>query len=200
MKKGLIISIIFIVALLFFVLPYSWKTLNKAVSLDEEAKAAWSQVENNYERRYDLIPNLVATVKGYASHEEKVLTEVTEKRASVGQIKLSMDDLNNPAKMEAFQKAQSELSGALSRLMVVAEKYPELKANEHFMNLQSQLEGTENRIAVARKDYIEKVRDYNKYLRTIPAKWILSAFGDFEKKEEYKIEEAKKVVPQVKFD
>ena len=199
MKKSLI-AFIAVVVLLCFMLPYCWRTLNKAVALDEDAVAAWSQVENNYERRYDLIPNLVATVKGYASHEEKILIDVAEKRASVGQIKLSVDDLNNPAKMEAFQKAQSKLTGALSRLMAVAENYPDLKANENFLSLQSQLEGTENRIAVARKDYIEKVRDYNKYLRTIPAKWILSAFGDFEKKSEYKIEEVKKAVPQVNFD
>ena len=199
MKKSLVIFIVILV-LGCFIVPYCFSRLNKAVDLDEKAIAAWSLVENQYERRYDLIPNLVETVKGYASHEEKVLIEVTAKRASVGQIKLSADDLNNPVKMEAFQKAQNELTGALSRLMVVAEKYPDLKANQNFLSLQSQLEGTENRIAVARKDYIGAVRDYNKYLRTIPTKWILGAFGDFEKKSEYKIDEAKKAVPQVKVD
>ena len=200
MRKGFVNFFIFVLVILAFAIPYCFRTLNKAATLDEKVIANWSQVENLYERRYDLIPNLVATVKGYASHEEKVLIGIVEKRASVGQIKLSVDDLSDPVKMEAFQKAQSELSGALSRLMAVSENYPELKANENFLSLQSQLEGTENRIAVARKDYIDAVRQYNLFLRKFPQKWVLSMFGDFEKKSEYKIDEAKKSVPEVKFD
>ena len=200
MKKILINFFVVFLIIIAFMIPYCMRTLNRATVLDENAIAKWSQVENNYERRFDLIPNLVATVKGYASHEEKVLIDVTEKRASIGQLKLSADDLTSPEKMEAFRKAQSELSGALSRLMAVAENYPDLKANENFLSLQAQLEGTENRISVARKDYIEAVRQYNQFLRMIPQKWILSMFGDFEKKSEYKIDEAKKAVPTVKFD
>ena len=168
--------------------------------LDENSKASWSLVENHYQRRYDLIPNLVETVKGYASHEKDVFVEVAEKRASVGKIQLTADDLTNPQKMAAFQKAQGELTGALSRLMVVSERYPELKANANFTALQSQLEETENQILSARKEYIESIRQYNSYLRIIPQKWVLSMFGDFEKKVEYSIEEEVKKAPVVKFN
>jgi len=196
MKKTLII----LVAVLAVVVLYSLNVYNKAVSLDENVKAAWSGVLNQYERRSDLIPNLVATVKGYAGHESKVLTDVVEKRAQALQMRITADDLSDAQKMTAFQKAQSELGGALSRLLAVAENYPDLKANQNFLALQSQLEGTENRIAVARKDYIDILKQYNMLLRKVPAKWVLAIFGDFEKRAEYSIDESKKAVPAVSFD
>ena len=141
---------------------------NKIQSQDEAVAAQWSEVLNQYQRRADLVPNLVATVKGYAAHEERVLTEVTEARARVGSITLSAADAADPAKLAAFQKAQAELSGALGRLLVVSENYPDLKANQNFLELQSQLEGTENRITVARNRYIEAVREYNTLIRQFP--------------------------------
>lgn len=131
--------------------------INNIPQLDEKAKAGWAQVENQYQRRADLIPNLVATVKGFAAQERDVLIAVTEARSKVGQMKLDANALSDPAQLQAFDAAQGELSSALSRLMVVVEKYPDLKSNQNFLTLQSQLEGTENRIAVARKDYIESV-------------------------------------------
>lgn len=147
---------------------------NKAVELDEKVNASWSQVLNQYKRRTDLIPNLVSTVKGYASHEYKVLTEVTKMRTEVGRIQLSPEILNNPEAFVQFEKSQSALSSALSRLLMVAEQYPDLKANQNFLALQSQLEGTENRISVARRDYIDTVREYNTMLRRFPAHLFLS--------------------------
>ena len=150
---------------------------NRIQGLDEEVKAAWAEVQNQYQRRFDLVPNLVATVKGYAAHERETLEAVTEARAKVGSIQVTPEMLNNPQQFEQFQKAQGSLSSALSRLMVVVEKYPDLKASENFRDLQSQLEGTENRIAVARKRYIEAVKEYNKSIRYFPtnltAKYLL---------------------------
>lgn len=150
---------------------------NSIQSKDEAVKGAWSEVVNQYQRRADLVPNLVNTVKGYAEHEEKVLTEVTAARASVGQIKLSVDDLSDEAKVKQFQAAQGELSSALSRLMAVSENYPNLKADGLFQNLQAQLEGTENRIAVARNRYIASVQDYNTYVRSFPQNLTAKMFG-----------------------
>ena len=132
---------------------------NSIQSKDEAVTAAWSEVLNQYQRRADLVPNLVNTVKGYAQHEEEVLTKVTEARASVGKVQLTVDDLSDEAKVKQFQAAQGELSSALSRLMAVSENYPNLKADGLFQNLQAQLEGTENRIAVARNRYIQKVAE-----------------------------------------
>ena len=146
---------------------------NSAVALDERVGAAWSQVLNQYKRRTDLIPNLVKTVKGYAKHEKDVLVQVTEARAKVGQLKLSSDLLKDPKAFAQFEQSQNALSSALSKLMVVVERYPELKADKNFLALQSQLEGTENRIAVARRDYIEAVRAYNTMLRRFPASLFL---------------------------
>ncbi|MBR6412613.1 MAG: LemA family protein [Alphaproteobacteria bacterium] len=173
--------------------------LNALVSLDETCKANWSQVLNQYQRRSDLIPNLVATVKGYATHEQDTLTQVIEARAKATQTTLSPDMLSDDKAMAAFMQNQGALSSALSRLMVVVEKYPELKANENFMALQSQLEGTENRIAIARKDYIDSVRVFNTLIRKIPTKWVVAIFSDMEKKATFDIEESKKVVPVVDF-
>ena len=144
---------------------------------DESVKAAWSEVINQYQRRADLVPNLVRTVQGYAQHEEETLTKVTEARASVGRVTLSPADLSDAAKVQQFQAAQGELSSALSRLMVVSERYPDLKANELFKDLQAQLEGTENRITVARNRYIAAVQDYNTFIRSFPENMTAKLFG-----------------------
>src|SRR5213594_3579156 len=150
---------------------------NDIQGLDEETNAAWSEVLNQYQRRADLIPNLVNVVKGYAAHERETLEAVTQARAQATSVKPSSDLLKNPEAFKQYQQAQGDLSSALSRLLVVVEKYPDLKANENFRDLQSQLEGTENRIAVARKRYIDKVAEYNKLVRFFPtnltAKYIL---------------------------
>lgn len=144
--------------------------INNIPTYDAQVKAAWAQVENQYQRRADLIPNLVATVKGYAAQEKNVLTAVTEARSRVGSIQVSPGIINDPKKLKEFQQAQDKLTGALSRLMVVVERYPDLKSNENFLALQSQLEGTENRIAVARRDYILAVQRYNTELTTYPGR------------------------------
>lgn len=142
--------------------------INTIPTLDEKVKAAWSQVENQYQRRMDLIPNLVETVKGYANFEQKTLTDVIEARANATKVTITADQLTDPEAVKKFEQAQGEISSALSRLMAVSERYPDLKANQNFMALQSQLEGTENRIAVARKDYIDTVQQYNTTVRTFP--------------------------------
>jgi len=144
---------------------------------DEAVKAAWSEVLNQYQRRADLVPNLVNTVKGYAQHEEKVFTEVTEARAKVGSLQVNADSLNDPQKLQQFQAAQGELGNALSRLMVVSENYPQLKADGLFQNLQAQLEGTENRVTVARNRYVQAVQAYNGMIRTFPNNMTAKIFG-----------------------
>src|SRR4249919_1123956 len=141
---------------------------NTIPTAEEQAKAKWADVQNNYQRRADLIPNLVATVQGYAKQEREVLTAVVEARAKATSIRVDASQLTDPDKLKQFQEAQSQLSGALGRLIAVSENYPDLKSNQNFLALQSQLEGTENRIAVARRDYIEAVRVYNTELRTFP--------------------------------
>lgn len=160
--------------------------INNIPTFDEQVKAAWSQVENQYQRRADLIPNLVNTVKGYASHEQEVLVDVTQARAKVGSIQVDGDMLNNPEKLQQFEQAQRQLGSALQRLMVVAERYPDLKANQNFLALQSQLEGTENRISVARRDYIAAVQQYNTEIRTFPGRlWHSFLYSDMEQRETY---------------
>lgn len=160
--------------------------VNRIPTLDEQTKASWAQVENQYQRRADLIPNLVATVKGYASHERETLQAVTEARAKVGSMRLDAAALSDPVRMKAFEQAQGQLSGALQRLMVVAEKYPDLKANQNFMSLQAQLEGTENRISVARRDYIAAVQAFNTEIRTFPGLiWHKVLYSDLSPKENY---------------
>ena len=176
-----------------------FSTLNSLVGMDETCKASWSQVLNQYQRRYDLVPNLVATVKGYAEHEQDTLTQVVDARARATQTTLSPDMLSDEAAMSTFMKNQGVLSSALNRLMVVVEKYPELKANENFLSLQSQLEGTENRITVARKDYIDAVKVFNTKIRKIPTKWVASVFSDMEPKATFDIEESKQENPVVDF-
>jgi LemA protein len=150
---------------------------NRIQTQDEAVKAGWSEVLNQYQRRADLVPNLVNTVKGYAAHEERVLTEVTNARAKVGSLQLSAADANDPAKLAQFQAAQGELSGALSRLLVVTENYPNLKADASFRDLQAQLEGTENRITVARNRYIQSVQEYNTLVRQFPVNLTAKMFG-----------------------
>ena len=145
--------------------------INNIPRFDEAVNASWSEVQNQYKRRADLIPNLIETVKGFAAQEKDVLLEVVEARSRVSQMNVSPEILTDPAAFEQFQQNQGALSGALSRLMVVVEKYPDLKSNENFLKLQDQLEGTENRISVARRDYIQAVQRYNTELRTIPGRW-----------------------------
>ena len=174
--------------------------INQLPTLDEQVKAAWSEVLNQYQRRADLIPNLVETVKGYAKQEQQVLTEVTEARARATQMQLPPDILSNPDKFKEFEQNQAALGGALGRLLAVSEKYPDLKSNQNFLALQSQLEGTENRISVARRDYILAVQQYNTYLRTYPGKWIAGwLYPDMKVRETFTISEQAQQVPQVKF-
>ncbi|PVZ89424.1 hypothetical protein C9426_03920 [Serratia sp. S1B] len=144
---------------------------------DEAVNAAWSEVENQYQRRADLVPNLVNVVKGYAKHEKDVLVQVTQARASVASLKIDAQTLQDPAAFQKFQQAQAQLGSALSRLIAVSENYPDLKANQQFLDLQAQLEGTENRIAVARKRYISTVQDYNTYVRQFPQSLTAKVIG-----------------------
>jgi LemA protein len=174
--------------------------INTIPTLQERAKAAWSEVLNQYQRRADLIPNLVETVKGYAAQESKVLTDVVEARAKATQVTLPPDVLNNPDAFKKFQEAQSELSGALARLLAVVENYPDLKSNQNFLALQSQLEGTENRIAIARRDYITAVQDYNTEIRTIPGRWWRAVlYPDAQPMQNFTVAEETTKVPEVKF-
>jgi LemA protein len=173
---------------------------NAIPTLEEQAKAKWSDVQNNYQRRADLIPNLVATVQGYANQEKDVLTSVVEARAMATQITVSANDLTDPAKIKAFQDAQSQLGGALGRLIAVSENYPDLKSNQNFLALQSQLEGTENRITVARRDYIEAVRAFNTELRTFPGVlWAKTFFHNSKPMAEFAANDEAQTPPEVKF-
>lgn len=174
MKQFSIALIIILVLLGIFV----FQGINTIPTLDEKVKAAWMQVENQYQRRMDLIPNLVNVVKGYANFEKSTLTDVINARANATKVSVTPEMLNDPAALQKFETAQNALSSTLSRLMVVVEKYPDLKANQQFLALQSQLEGTENRIAIARKDYIDAVYQYNMTIRTFPGRiwaWIYGA-------------------------
>jgi LemA protein len=174
--------------------------INNSPTYEEQAKAGWSEVQNQYQRRAELIPNLVETVKGFAAQEEKVLTEVVEARAKATQVQLPADIVNNPEAMQKFQEAQGQLSGALSRLLLVVERYPDLKSNQNFLTLQSQLEGTENRIAIARRDYIEAVRRFNTELRTIPGRWWAALmYPSAEPMATFAAAEDQQTAPEVKF-
>ena len=173
---------------------------NTIPTLEEQAKARWADVENQYQRRADLIPNLVATVQGYAAQEKNVLTAVIEARAKATQVKVDASQLTDPDKVKAFQDAQNQLTGALGRLLAVSENYPDLKSNANFLALQSQLEGTENRIAVARRDCIEAVRAYNTALRTFPTViWAKTAFSGEKPMAEFAATEGSEKPPVVKF-
>lgn len=167
---------------------------------EEHAKAKWADVQNNYQRRVDLIPNLVATVQGYAKQEKDVLTAVVEARAKATQVKVDASDLTDPDKLKQFQNAQNQLTGALGRLLAVSENYPDLKSNQNFLALQSQLEGTENRIAVARRDYIESARVYNTTLKTFPGVlWAATFFRSNKPMAEFTASDNAQTPPQVKF-
>ena len=199
LKTGLIILGV-IVLIIFSLYGCVSSSYNSMVTADENVKAAWSQVENVYQRRFDLIPNLVNTVKGYANHEEKVFTEIAEMRSRAGGvINVSDEVLNDPESFEKFQKVQSDLGGALQRLLAVAENYPELKANENFRDLQSQLEGTENRIAVERKRFNEAVQTYNMLVRRFPQAFLANMFG-FREKAYFKADEQAATAPTVNFN
>lgn len=172
---------------------------NNLQALDEEVKASWSEVDNQYQRRNDLIPNLVQTVKGYAKHESETLENVVTARAQATQTNIKADKLSDPEAFKKFQAAQDNLSSSLSRLMVVVEKYPDLKANSSFRDLSAQLEGTENRIAVARKRYIDKVAEYNTMVRSFPTNLTANYLLHLKTREAFTVNEAVKAVPEVKF-
>lgn len=174
--------------------------INTIPTLQERAKASWSEVLNQYQRRADLIPNLVETVKGYAAQESKVLTEVVEARAKATQMQIPPDILTNPEAFKKFQEVQGQLTGSLARLLAVVENYPDLKSNQNFLALQSQLEGTENRIAIARGDYIKAVQAYNTEIRTIPGRWWRAVlYPDAEPMQNFAVAEETIKVPEVKF-
>lgn len=197
--KIILIVLVVVGICLFSLYSFFVGNYNKFVRMEEEVKVAWSQVENVYQRRLDLIPNLVEVVKGYAKHEEEVFTKVVEARSKAGgMVNISEDVLNNPENFEKFQKAQSELSSSLQRLIAISEAYPELKTNENFINLQSQLEGTENRITVERKRYNDVCSNYNTSIRLFPASIIANMYG-FSQKPYFKADEQASSVPKVKF-
>jgi LemA protein len=186
--------------IILLALPISACGYNQIPTLQENAKAKWADVQNNYQRRSDLIPNLVATVQGYAKQEKDVLTAVTEARAKATAIHVDAADLTDPAKVQQLANAQNALSGALGRLLAVSENYPDLKSNQNFLALQSQLEGTENRIAVARKDYIDAVRAYNVALRTFPSViWASTFFSSNKPMAEFTATDDAQAAPKVKF-
>ncbi len=197
MKKGTLITvtvIVIIVLSLFFWVKNSYNGLVKA---DEQVKAAWSQVENVYQRRADLIPNLVATVKGYAEHESETLESVVEARSKATQVSVDPESLD-PGQIAEFQEAQGELSQALGRLIMLQENYPDLKANQNFRDLQAQLEGTENRIATERMKFNETARSYNTMVRSFPRNIFASMFG-FETKGYFEASEGAQTAPKVEF-
>ena len=174
--------------------------VNTIPTYEEQAKAKWSDVENQYQRRADLIPNLIETVKGFALQERTVLEAVTNARARATSIQVNSDTITDPEAFKKFQEAQAQLSGALGRLLAISENYPDLKSNQNFLSLQSQLEGTENRIAVARRDYIEAVRLYNTGLRTFPGViWASTYYRSNKPMQEFTVTEEVKKLPQVKF-
>lgn len=194
-KKILLVSL-----LLSATLGLSGCGYNQFQSLDEDAKASWSEVLNQYQRRADLVPNLVATVKGYAEHEEKVLTDVADARSKVGSVQVTKEVLDDPEALAKFQAAQGQLTGALSRLMAVAENYPNLKADQGFRDLQAQLEGTENRVTVARNRFIESVKNYNVSVRSFPNNLTAMMFG-YKSKPSFTVENEKQIssAPKVEF-
>lgn len=197
MKKKSIVTIVIIVAVVLAIYLWFKSGYNAMVEKQEAVSAQWAQVENVYQRRADLIPNLVATVKGYAQHEEATLTAVIEARAKATGITVDPSDLD-PEDIAKFQAAQDQLSGALSRLLVSVEQYPDLKANENFLALQSQLESTENRITIERQKFNETAKDYNQYIRKFPRNIIAGMF-DFEKVGYFKAQAGAEVAPKVEF-
>ena len=201
MKKNTIILLSVLGGIvLIAILLVGWVTgiYNSLVKTDEGVNQAWAQVQNQYQRRVDLIPNLVEVVKGYATHEREVFEKVAEARASVGKLQVTPEILNNPQLFQKFQEAQSNMGSWLSRLLAVAENYPQLKANENFLQLQSQLEGTENRIAVERMKFNQIVQEYNVKVRTFPTSLLAGMFG-FAQKQYFQAEPGAEKVPKVKF-
>jgi len=201
MKKGLAIGLgcLAIIIIGVVILGFSaWGTYNNMVTLKVSVDTAWAQVENVYQRRADLIPNLVATVKGYASHEKEVFEAVAASRSQVGSIKVTPEMLNNPAEFQKFQQAQAGLTSALSRLLAVAENYPDLKANQNFLDLQSQLEGSENRIAQERRRFNEAAQPYNTKIMQFPTNIFARVFG-FQKKEFFQSAPGSEKAPVVDF-
>lgn len=197
MKKALI-TLAIIAVIIFIIGGWAVGVRNNLVTSEENVNQTWAQVQNVYQRRYDLIPNLVETVKGYAAQERETFIAVTEARSKVGQINISADDLEDAEKFRQFQQAQSELGSALSRLLVVAENYPQLKSNENFLQLQSQLEGTENRIAVERRRFNEAAQSYNTTLRKFPENVVAGFFG-FEKRPYFEAQAESQTAPRVEF-
>ena len=195
MKKFLLVILV-LVAIAVAAATYCIKVINRAVLLDELTSAEWAQVNNQFQRRFDLIPNLVETVKGYTAHEQDTLTKVIEMRASASKMVVN---INDPSSVQKYMNMQGELGSALSRLMAVAEAYPELKADQSFLRLQSELEGTENRLAVARRDYIHRVKEYNILLRVFPSGFIIRTFTDLEPKANFEAPKEAQVAPKVKF-
>ena len=188
-------------ALLFVPLALSGCGVNNIPTFEEQAKASWSEVLSQYKRRAELIPNLVESVKGYAKQEKDVLTQVVEARAKATQMQIPADILTNPEALKKFEESQAGLSGALGRLLVVTENYPDLKSNQNFLALQQQLEGTENRISVARRDYIDSVRVFNTELRTIPGRWWRSfLYPESKEMATFTIDEKQQEVPKVQFN
>ena len=197
--RNLLIGLLITLAVIFSIYSCVSGTYNDMIKLDEQVKQQWAQVENQYQRRYDLVPNLVETVRGYAKHENEVLTQVAEARANVGgAIHIDESILEDEEKMVRFQKVQDSLSGALQRLLSVTENYPELKANQNFLALQDQLEGTENRISVERKKYNEAAQAYNTKIRRFPNAFIANMFG-FKTKAYFSATAEAQTAPKVSF-
>jgi len=201
MSKGLLATLgcLGVLVLGALIVAFSiWGTYNDIVARQQDVESNWAQVQNVYQRRADLVPNLVATVKGYAAHESQVLEAVTASRAQVGSIQVRPDMLNSPVELQKFQQAQAGLSSALSRLLLVVERYPDLKANQNFLELQSQLEGTENRIAVERRKFNESAQAYNTKIMQFPANVVARLF-DFQKKAYFESAPGSEKAPVVDF-
>jgi LemA protein len=197
MKKGLIVLFV-ILGVIVLGIMWGVGKYNGIVKLDEGVNEGWAQVQNQYQRRMDLIPNLVATVQGVANFEKSTLTAVIEARAKATQVTLSPQLLNDPQAFQKFEQSQGQLSSALSRLLVTVEQYPNLKANENFLQLQAQLEGTENRISVERKRFNEVVLNYNSHIRQIPTN-IIASFGGFQQKQYFQAQTGAETAPKVQF-
>jgi len=198
MLRGLLIALVVVAVVVGGIVAWAVSINNQVVRLEQGVNEKWAQVQNVYQRRADLVPNLVETVKGFATQERTVLEEVTKARASATSIQLTPQALNDPKALERFQAAQSQLSGALSRLLVTVERYPDLKSNQNFLALQSQLEGTENRIAQERRKYNEAVRDYNTRVRLFPGS-LVAGIGGFPQKAFFEAAPDAATAPKVKF-
>jgi LemA protein len=196
--RGALIALVVVAVVVIGAVVWAIGVQNELVRLEQDVNEKWAQVQNVYQRRADLVPNLVETVKGFAAQERTVLTEVTQARAAATGVRLTPEALNDPPAMAKFQAAQGALSGALSRLLVTVERYPDLKSNQNFLALQSQLEGTENRITVERQRYNTAVRDYNTRLRLVPASFVAGTMG-FKPKAFFEAAPGSETVPKVKF-